>query len=94
MTAREVHEIAANATGVRPPRFKLSMPLLRTVAYANDLTARMLRRDLPFTVTGLHMAALMSPLDHTKAERELGWKPVPVEEAIRRAAEFFARSGP
>jgi len=33
---------------------------------------------------------LMSPLDHSKAERELGWKPEPVEESIRKAARFFA----
>ncbi len=92
MTTREVHEIAARATGVRPPRFRLPMPLLRAAAHANDLAARLLRRDLPFTVAGLHMAALMSPLDHSKAERELVWKPAPVEDAIRRAAEFFAHS--
>jgi dihydroflavonol-4-reductase len=92
MTTREVHEIAANATGVRPPRFKLPMPLLLATAHANDLAARLLRRDFPFAVAGLHMAALMSPLDHSKAERELGWKPAPVEDSIRRAAQFFAHS--
>jgi len=32
----------------------------------------------------------MSPLDHGKAERELGWKPEPIEESIRKAARFFA----
>ena len=35
------------------------------------------------------MAQLMSPLDHSKAERELGWQPEPVEESIRKAARFF-----
>jgi dihydroflavonol-4-reductase len=35
------------------------------------------------------MAELMSPLDHSKAERELGWRPEPVEESIRKAALFF-----
>jgi nucleoside-diphosphate-sugar epimerase len=32
----------------------------------------------------------MSPLDHSKAERELGWKPEPVEESIAKAAIWFA----
>jgi dihydroflavonol-4-reductase len=36
------------------------------------------------------MAELMSPLDHSKAQRELGWEPEPVEESIRKAARFFA----
>jgi nucleoside-diphosphate-sugar epimerase len=35
------------------------------------------------------MAELMSPLDHRKAERELGWKPEPVEKSITESAEFF-----
>lgn len=30
----------------------------------------------------------MSLLDHSKAERELGWKPEPVEDAIRKGARF------
>jgi dihydroflavonol-4-reductase len=35
------------------------------------------------------MADLMSPLDHRKAEQELGWVPRPVEESIAAAARFF-----
>ena len=33
------------------------------------------------------------PLDHGKAERELGWTPEPVEESIRKAAVWFASRG-
>ncbi|MCX5042346.1 NAD-dependent epimerase/dehydratase family protein [Aldersonia sp. NBC_00410] len=91
LSTREVHEITARAAGVTPPLLKLPMPLLRVAARTNDVASRLLRRDLPFTVAGLHMAELMSPLDHGKAERELGWKPAPVEESIARAAEFFTR---
>ena len=28
-------------------------------------------------------------LDHGKAERGLGWRPAPVHDSIRRAAEFY-----
>jgi dihydroflavonol-4-reductase len=31
----------------------------------------------------------MAPMDHSKAERELGWQPEPVHDSIRRAARFF-----
>jgi nucleoside-diphosphate-sugar epimerase len=65
------------------------MPLLYMGARVNDLVARLLRRDLLFAVVGLRMAELMSPLDHGKAERELGWTPRPVEDAVRDAARFF-----
>lgn len=90
MSTREVYEIAAQAAGVRPPRIKLPMWLMYLGAHANDLAARLLRRDLPFTVAGMRMAELMSPLDHSKAVRELGWQPQPVEESIRAAATFFS----
>lgn len=89
MSTREIHTIAAEAAGVRPPRIGLPLPLLYAAAHANDIAARVLRRDLMFAVVGLQMAELMSPLDHTKAERELGWKPEPVEDSIRKAAVFF-----
>ena len=90
MSIRELHRIAAAAAGRRPPRIGIPMPVLRAGARVNDLMARLLRRDLPFAYTGMRMAELMSPLDHSKAERELGWKPEPIEDSIRRAAIFFA----
>jgi nucleoside-diphosphate-sugar epimerase len=90
MSTREVHEIAADAVGVSRPRIGLPLRLLSVAAEGNDLAARLLKRDLPFAAVGLKMAELMSPLDHGKATRELGWEPEPVEESIRKAARFFA----
>jgi dihydroflavonol-4-reductase len=90
MSIRELHQIAATAVGRRPPRIGIPMAALRAGARVNDLMARLLRRDLPFAYAGMRMAELMSPLDHSKAERELGWKPEPVEDSIRKAAVFFA----
>jgi nucleoside-diphosphate-sugar epimerase len=89
MSIRELHAIAAEAAGVRPPRIKLSMPVLYAAAHANDLAAKLLRRDLKFAVVGLRTAELMGRVDHSKAERELGWKPRPVRDSIREAAKFF-----
>jgi nucleoside-diphosphate-sugar epimerase len=89
LSTREVHEIAADAVGVARPRIKIPLPVLYAAAHANDFASRLLHRDLPFAVVGLRMAEQMSPLDHSKAERELGWRPEPVEESIRRAARFF-----
>jgi dihydroflavonol-4-reductase len=90
MSIRELHRIAAAAVGRRPPRIGIPMAVLRAGARVNDVVARLLRRDLPFAYVGMRMADLMSPLDRSKAERELGWTPEPVEDSIRRAAVFFA----
>lgn len=93
MSVRELHEIAATAVGRKPPRIGIPMSALRAGSRINDVLARLLRRDLPFAYAGIRMAELMSPLDHGKAERELGWRPEPVEDSIRRAAAFFASRG-
>ncbi len=90
LSTREVHDIAADAAGVRRPWIGLPLSVLRVAARGNDLAARLLRKDLPFAAVGIEMAELMSPLDHGKATRELGWQPRPVEESIRSAARFFA----
>jgi dihydroflavonol-4-reductase len=90
MSVRELHSIAATAVGGRPPAIGIPMAVMRAGARVNDVMARLLRRDLPFAHAGMRMAELMSPLDHSKAERELGWTPEPVEDSIRKAAVFFA----
>lgn len=91
MSTRELHAIAAGAVGRRVPRIPIPLWLLYVGAHLNDLAARVLRRDLPFAVVGMRMAHRMSPLDHGKATRELGWTPRPTEESIRAAAKFFQR---
>jgi hypothetical protein len=39
--------------------------------------------------TSVRLMHVMPRLDHGKAERELGWRPAPVHDSIRRAAEFY-----
>ncbi|CAJ1499737.1 NAD-dependent epimerase/dehydratase family protein [[Mycobacterium] burgundiense] len=89
MTMREIQNVVADAAGVRRSRIKVPLSMLRVAARLNDVAARLLRRDLMFASAGQRMAELMSPLDHSKAERELGWKPEPVEESLARAVAFF-----
>jgi len=91
LSMREVNDVVAHSAGVRPPRFYIPVPVMYVMSYLNDLTARLLRRDLPMAMTGTRMTVQMSPLDHSKAERELGWKPEPIEDSLVKAAEFFTR---
>ncbi len=93
MTTREVHELAADATGA--PRARRSIPLwpLYAVAYVNEAVARVTGRSIRLTPATLRLMHTMTPLDHSKAVRELGWDPAPTPDAIRAAARFFtARS--
>lgn len=94
LSTREVHAIAARAVGRRPPRIRIPMSVMYAASRVNDLAARLLNRDLPMAYVGARMADLMSPLDHSKAEHELGWKPEPVEKSIAKAARWFAAQAP
>jgi nucleoside-diphosphate-sugar epimerase len=89
MKNQEVCDIAADAGGVKPPRIGLPMPLLMAAARGNDLASRVSGRDLMFAAVGMRIVQRMTRLDHSKAERELGWTPSPVATSIRRAARFF-----
>lgn len=89
MSARELYESAAAAGGSAPPRFGVPLALTYGLGYVGDLAARVLRRDMELSTLSVRLMHIMSPMDHGKAERELGWTPAPVQESIGRAAQWY-----
>jgi nucleoside-diphosphate-sugar epimerase len=89
MSMREMLETAATAVGAKPPRF--GVPLAAAYAFGGVLSvaSRLLRRDLPMNATGVRLLHIMSEADNGKAKRELGWRPRPAAESIRKAAQFY-----
>jgi dihydroflavonol-4-reductase len=91
MPMRDMLQTAAGAVGAKPPRFGVPLALLYAVGWTIGAASRMLRRDLPLNTTGVRLLHIMSPADHGKATRELGWRPRPTNESIRRAAQFYVK---
>jgi len=89
MSMREMFETAANAVGAKAPRFGVSLAALYIGGFLSSVLGRLLRRDVPINTTGVRLLHIMSPADHSKATRELGWKPRPTAESIRRAAQWY-----
>lgn len=89
MGARELYGIAAEAAGVAPPRVDVPIPVMYAAGAIGDLAMTLLRKDSQLSRTSVRLMHIMPPLDHGKAERELGWRPEPVEQSIRRAVEFY-----
>jgi dihydroflavonol-4-reductase len=89
MTTRELHGLAAQAGGVRAPWIVIPRPVLLTLASVAQLFGDLTGREIKFVRRAFDMIDKMSPLDHSKAERELGWKPAPFEDSIRAAVEFY-----
>jgi dihydroflavonol-4-reductase len=85
----EVVSIAAEAAGVPAPT--KSVPLMKSWAMAalGSVKARLKGTDEQLSIGSLRLMRAEAPVDCSKARRELGWQPRPVEESIREAARFW-----
>ncbi|PQM45996.1 hypothetical protein C1Y40_03835 [Mycobacterium talmoniae] len=90
MPLKQVVQIAADEAGVPPPQRSISVPVLYALGALGSLRARLTGKDAELSVTSVRMMRAEAPVDRSKAVRELGWQPRPVEEAIREAARFWA----
>ncbi|MBY0286072.1 MAG: NAD-dependent epimerase/dehydratase family protein [Mycobacteriaceae bacterium] len=88
MSMRDLLTTAADEVGARQPRFGIPLAVMYAAGFVTGLVSRLLRRDPVIDVTGVRLLHTTSPADHGKATRELGWKPRPAAESIRKAARF------
>jgi dihydroflavonol-4-reductase len=85
----EVARIAAVEAGVPPPTKTIPLPLAYALAAMGTAKARLQKTDEKLSLGSLRLMRAEGPLDHSKAVRELGWQPRPVEESVREAARFW-----
>jgi dihydroflavonol-4-reductase len=85
----DVVRIAADEVGVPPPQRAISVPTLYAMAAAGTLKARLTGKDAQLSLASVRMMRSEADVDSSKAKRELGWQPRPVEESIREAARFW-----
>jgi dihydroflavonol-4-reductase len=87
---KEVVKIAADEAGVPPPRRSISVPALYGLGALGSLRARLTGKDAELSLASVRMMRAEASVDASKAGRELGWEPRPVERSIREAARFWA----
>ena len=56
-------------------------------------TGHILKREPRATIDAVRMGRKKMFVTSAKAERELGWKTMPVEGALRRAVDWFQANG-
>jgi dihydroflavonol-4-reductase len=59
------------------------------MAALGTVKGRLKGTDERLSLGSLRLMRAEAPVDCGKAERELGWKPRPVEDSIREAATFW-----
>ncbi|HEY9313754.1 NAD-dependent epimerase/dehydratase family protein [Williamsia sp.] len=88
MSAKEIYGVAAEAGGVPGPKYGVPPVALTVAGVLATLFGKLRRRDYPFSTVSVSLLRQVSPLDHSKATRELGWVPQPTTDSIRAAAQF------
>jgi dihydroflavonol-4-reductase len=94
LTLKQILDTLGKITGLPSPKIKLPY-LFAFVAGVVDeaITGRILKREPRATVDTVRMGKKKMFASSDKAERELGWKIVPVEDALRRAVDWFRANG-
>jgi len=94
LTLKQILDKLGAITGLPSPTVKLPYFFAFMAGVAGEyITGRLLRGNPRATVDTVRMGSKMMFASSAKAERELGWKIVPVENALRRAVDWFRANG-
>jgi dihydroflavonol-4-reductase len=94
LTLKQILDKLAKITGLPSPMLKLPYIFAYAAGIADEIvTGRLRGREPRATIDTVRMGAKKMFASSAKAERELGWKIVPVESALRRAVEWFRVNG-
>jgi dihydroflavonol-4-reductase len=94
LTLKQILDKLAAITGLSSPRVKLPYIFAFATGIIDEtITGRMLNKEPRATVDAVRMGKKMMFATSAKAERELGWKIVPVDDALRRAVGWFRDNG-
>ena len=94
LTLKQILDKLAAITGLSSPRVKLPYIFAFATGIIDEtITGRMLNKEPRATMDAVRMGKKMMFATSAKAERELGWKIVPVDDALRRAVVWFRDNG-
>jgi dihydroflavonol-4-reductase len=94
LTLKQILDKLGKLTGLASPKIKLPYFFAFATGVIDEaFTGRLLKREPRVTVDTVRMGRKKMFASSDKAERELGWKIVPVEDALRRAVEWFRGNG-
>jgi dihydroflavonol-4-reductase len=94
LTLKEIFDRLAGITGLPSPKVRLPYVVAFGAAVVDTaVTGYVLRREPRATIDAVRMGRKKMFISSAKAERELGFRVVPVDDALRRAVEWFRSHG-
>jgi dihydroflavonol-4-reductase len=94
LTLKQILDRLGAITGLKSPTVKLPYGFALATGVVDEMvTGRLLGREPRATIDAVRMGRKMMFVRSSKAERELGWKTVPVDDALRRSVNWFRENG-
>jgi dihydroflavonol-4-reductase len=94
LTLKQILDKLGAITGLPSPSIKLPYFFAFATGVVDEMiTGRLLGGDPRATIDTVRMGKKMMFANSAKSERELGWKIVSVDSALRRAVEWFRANG-
>jgi len=94
LTLKQILDRMSAITGLPSPKRKVPHAVAMTFAFFDEMiTGRMLGKEPRATVEAVRMGKKFMFASSAKAERELGFKAVPIYNALRSSIEWFIARG-
>jgi dihydroflavonol-4-reductase len=94
LTLKQILDKLAAITGLGAPKVKLPYAIAYATGVVDTLvTGKIRKREPRVTLDAVRMGRKKMFVTSAKAERELGWKPGPIDDALQRAVEWFRVNG-
>ena len=94
LTLKQILDKLSATTGIPAPKVKLPYVFaLAAGVFDTVFTGQVRGKEPRVTIDAVRMGRKKMWVRSSKAERELGYKVVPVEDALRRACEWFQTNG-
>lgn len=93
LTLKQMLDLLASTSGRPAPRWKFPYGLAYVAGCVDAGVSRLLGREPQIPLEGVRMARHKMFVDSSKAERELGFAPGPIEAALQRAVAWYESNG-
>jgi dihydroflavonol-4-reductase len=93
LTLKQMLDLLSAASGQPAPRWKIPYAVAYAAGWVDSGISRILGREPQIPLEGVRMARHKMFVDASKAERELGFAPGPIEAALERAVEWYEQNG-
>ena len=94
LTLKQILDKLSAITGLPSPKVRVPYAVALLAGVVDEMvTGRILRREPRATIEAVQMSRKKMFVTSGKAVRELGWKVVPVKDALGRAVEWFRANG-